>query len=271
MTEPETSVMADDRPPASSDPDSGSVGGAAELPAGWSVAKNGRQFIPNAGRNGPNWRVGDETIEQARERDLAKQAKLGGKKKPDRKPKVKPQSKPKADKPTVEQLAAALEIPLALPVVYVRLATGCDYCANSMRESAPAAARDVAMMAEKNEPLRRLLEWWHAMVTVGVGSQGIAMYAGIPVLHHMAPDPVYNAAGPLLGMPPREPQPGQNGHQHHQPEPAPAGPAPGPRPAPVGMRPRVVNTPPYAATTQAQHAQAAGETGLPSEPPAPTA
>lgn len=188
-------------------------------------------------------RQGDETPDQARirhavlqetkrrkQRDGAlppkKERPKGKGREPD-KPPVTPkakQSAPKRDKPTPAQLAAAAELPLEVLGTFIgHSMLGCSYCAASMRAAAGPAARDLANTT--NPYLLRLLEWWQGVLSVAMKGGGFTQFVGVPLIHHAAPDPMYQFVAPFMGMPAR-PSSGARGGHVHQPPP-PTAPPPG--------------------------------------------
>lgn len=224
----------------------------------WRVDTLGRRYAPKGGgRSGVIKPISDEeTVAEARARgeikDALKDAAKDGVKKarrgpgrpkgkgrrPDPTPPGESRKQPTA-KPAVtpEQLSAALEIPLLIPMLAARHLWHCDYCAENFKRTAPAAAKDIVDVAVStgNPYLLKLLESWQALVSMFLGArgmEGLAMYAGPPFLHHFAPQPVYDFAGPLLGVPPRPAKP--PAHQH------------GPRRAET-QDPRFASAPPPAA------------------------
>jgi hypothetical protein len=84
-------------------------------------------------------------------------------------------------------------------------------------------------MAQQAPALRTFLERvytaWSTVTAAGV----IATYLSKPMLHHLAPEPVLDGIGPVLGVPARPPSPPKQRKPHaHGPTPGPAAAAPGP-------------------------------------------
>jgi hypothetical protein len=240
----------------------------ADTLGAWRVDARGREYLPGEGGRGLLWRQPGETVEQGRAREISerlereagvpRKRRRGKGRKPDPAPGgATAAAKPPKPKATVEQLAAGVEIALApVAAAYGRMVLDCDFCAVRMRAAAPAAAMDIARMADHNPLARGVLERWHGLVAgiMGGGGQGLAELVVVPVLHHAPlPEPIVDLAGPLMGVPPR--RPGSEGppeaHVHGSADAAPAGmghvpPAPS-QPA-FDRRP---NRPPYAAAPAA--------------------
>ena len=110
---------------------------------------------------------------------------------------------------TFSQLLSLPAIWYGLPV-YSTLPTGepavgprCEYCRDHFLRQAPQTSAEIVKLAESNSNLRGGLEKIHNLFAgVGVATT-IANYAGPPVLHHAAPEPLLNSVGPLFGVPPR--------------------------------------------------------------------
>jgi hypothetical protein len=212
---------------------------------------------------GQVWRRGSETIAEALERireqkrsapeEPARPKPKG--RKPDPTPRVDGPKKKEKPRPTTKQLAQAVEVPLGLIPALVYLRTGCGYCRDEMNRRRAGAAQDLANMAATNPLARRALEAVYAVVSGVSGTENIGRFIGIPLIHHAAPEPIFEAVAPLLAMPPR---PVRSPHVHEPPG-APAG---------VGGRPPSeadfmrwlaarrgarTNDPPYSATGAHRH------------------
>lgn len=170
---------------------------------------------------------------------------------PDKPPRPEPPKPPDLKPtPTQAQLAAAAELPFAIAGAFIgRSMLGCEYCSQAMKANAGLAAADLAK--SKNPYVRQLLVWWHGLMYMGAGREGLALFVGVPVIHHLAPQPMYEFVAPFMGMPPRAPSSGQSGHQHgpvsQGPGPAPGAQPPPPPPSPVGVGAPVTLTPQVAA------------------------
>ena len=171
---------------------------------------------------GQVWRRGEETVAEALARvrvqkrataDEPEPPKPKGRRR-DPKPRIDPQAPPKTEKPrpTTKQLAQAVEVPLGLIPALVYLRTGCGYCRDEMNRRRAGAAQDLANMAVTNPLARRALEAVYAVVSGVSGTENIGRFVGVPLIHHVAPAPVFEAVAPLLAMPPRTPP--QDRHVH---------------------------------------------------------
>jgi len=190
-------------------------------------------------------RQGAETPDEARvrhavaqeakrrtQRDQAAPPKQEGPKPKGRKPDRPPTPRatpdvntPAKGKPSQAQLAAAAELPFAVLGAFIgRGVLGCDYCAMTMQANAGRAAADVAK--SKNPYIVNLLVWWHGLMAGAAGAEGLALFAGVPVIHHMAPQPMYEFVAPFMGMPARQQTPKSAPHTHGA-TPPPAGPPAG--------------------------------------------
>lgn len=215
------------------------IDGRTEPVEEWRTDRNGRLYLPRPG-GGLIWaRSETETPAEARVRDqlargvkeTAKQGqRAAGKRgpgrprgkgrRPDPTPPGEKSAPPQPARATPAQLAAALEIPLLAPMLYARYVWECDYCAAHFKAAAPGAAHDLVTAASSNEYLLRALEGWQRIVAgvlAGGRFPGLSIYAGIPFLHHLAPEQALNFIGPMAGIPPRP-----AGHDHKRRQPGPA-------------------------------------------------
>ena len=101
---------------------------------------------------------------------------------------------------TFAMIASAPAIPMAAWV-------HCDYCALHFAVQAPKAAQQLVVLSQENPALRKVMVAVHTYLSELAWAGILGMYLGVPVMHHLAPDRVYNVAAPVLKMPPR-------GHTH---------------------------------------------------------
>lgn len=195
----------------------------------WTADTRGRQFIRARGRSGVVYRQGEETIEQAYERD----AKGPADKRPKRAVKRKPPAPTQIDMREVEHaLAEALSAPAMIAAMQ-----GDDWGTQHFSTQAPIVARNLVNCAQHNPWLREKLI--AAMVGEGPLMNVLAFASlGVAVFGYVVPPIVYYLNPPLIPQTgvemirlkylipdPAERQPdGQV--QAEAPEPAPADPEP---------------------------------------------
>jgi hypothetical protein len=103
----------------------------------------------------------------------------------------------------------------------------CEHCRDHFIRQGPVTAVELVKLGEQSEPLRRVLERvadaWDLLTVAGA----LGAYLTTPLLHHVAPQPVLDGIGPVLGVPPRPPRVprGPRGHHHAPPDAAAAAPA----------------------------------------------
>jgi hypothetical protein len=136
----------------------------------------------------------------------------GGGRPPDPKPTRRKRGK---RRPTTPELEAVLAELLVLPAIPARGVLHCDFCMMHFLTEGPKAAHELAVLAEDNDALRRVLERIHSAMTAITWTAVIGSYVAKPVLHHVAPANVLEAVGPVIGVPPR-PDPRHDGHGHNQ-------------------------------------------------------
>lgn len=117
---------------------------------GWRTDRQGKEFVPRQGKSGIIYRQGDETVEQARERDQRPR---------DQRPR-KPKSKPKPRPPKQTDLR---ELEKLLTEVFCAPAIPCAsfgdlWAAEHFTKQGPMFARNLVNAAEHNPWLRRKLE-----------------------------------------------------------------------------------------------------------------
>jgi transposase-like protein len=138
--------------------------------------------------------------------------------------------------PSDAELFKAMSAVLCFPAVPMQMAVGCDFCAAHFASSGGPAAAELIRLSHTSPGLRTVLNRVYGLYEVLMTGGILALYAGKPLLHHLAPAPVLALAGPLIGVPPR-----QGMHNHPgvvatpmpaaQPDPAPAARPPDPMPA----------------------------------------
>lgn len=101
----------------------------------------------------------------------------------------------------------------------------CDFCADHMLDTADQAAAAAIKDKDLRDALVFLYTQWDRYAGVGV----LAMWLGVPVLHHLAPAPVYRLAAPVVGLPPRGVTASAHAHTNGH------GPAPEPEPMVTGL------------------------------------
>lgn len=132
--------------------------------------------------------------------------------KPDPKPKPREREKPTdPDKPDDLALTRMLGELLTMPAIPMAMLANCDYCRDHFLAEGPRAARELVALSLTNPALRGALESmhtaWSRITIAGV----LAGYLAKPLMHHIAPEPILDAAGPVLGVPPR---PAKPKHKH---------------------------------------------------------
>jgi hypothetical protein len=176
-------------------------------PAGepWRVRKDGREYVPRLEGHGLIWREGDETVEQARQRDAT--AKPDDKKKAKTKPRrpAMPAASRKVDLRELEkELAEALKSPAMLCASF-----GDEWGADHFVKSGPYLARNLVAAAEHNPWLRKRLEQMATgqdaamaiIAMVGVGGALFA-YAAPPIIYYLNL-PVSEKTREMFAIPPR--------------------------------------------------------------------
>jgi transposase-like protein len=169
------------------------------------VAAAARTTAAAGMRGGGSPTVDGETAGDAIVRNIAEGRKHRAKR-TDPKPRTTAAGPPPAaaHKVTDAELVQSLETVLCLPAVPMALYVGCDYCANHFARTGAPAARELVRLSQTSPGLRRALETIHrvrqSLITGGI----LAMYAGKPLLHHLAPNDVLAFAGPVIGVPPRK-------------------------------------------------------------------
>lgn len=177
----------------------------------WRKDRNGREFVgkgPGQGK-GNVYRLGDETVEQARARTIAdRAARDAGETRPRRKTKV-PKLQEAPREVDLKELEASLVEALKAPAM-VSAMFGDEWAAEHFTRSAPYLARNVIRAAEHNPWLRKRLEQAatgeEAMMIVvslvGVAG-GLVMYL-VPPLVWWFNLPVSPKTRELLGVPRRD-------------------------------------------------------------------
>lgn len=141
----------------------------------------------------------------------------GKRKRPDPAPKPRSSRSSRAKKPSspdapddaaLQQMLSEL---LTMPAIPAAMLLDCAYCRDHFIAEGPKAARELVALSLVNPALRGALESihtaWSRVTIAGV----LVGYLAKPMMHHLAPEPVLTAAGPVLGVPPRPPKPS---HQH---------------------------------------------------------
>lgn len=90
-----------------------------------------------------------------------------------------------------------------LPAIPMRLVVHCGYCADHFQHTAPIVAAELVDQARDDQDLHGMLVWMHSNWRRMAWAGTLGMWAGVPLLHHVAPRPVYEAVAPLAGMPPK--------------------------------------------------------------------
>lgn len=143
----------------------------------------------------------------------------------------------KSSEPTSQQLEEALAELLVLPAIPAKAWWHCDFCMQHFLSEGPVAAKELVELSEQNPALRRALVRLHEVIQWLTWGSALGLYVGKPALHHLAPEPLLAAVGPVMKIPPRpEPEHSHNMNGHNAPEssptPAEAGGATGPTPPP---------------------------------------
>lgn len=179
----------------------------ADDEGGWLRDKNGRQYVPRrqgpTGRSGPVYRAGDETVQQALERDaLPPEKKVASKK---RKPPKPPEAPRQTDLKALErELAEALKSPAMVAAMF-----GDPWLPDHFTTSGPYLARNLIVAAEHNPWLLRKLEemasggdaMMKVVTMMGVGGALVA-YA-VPPIVYIFNLPVPDQAREMFSIPPR--------------------------------------------------------------------
>lgn len=168
---------------------------------GWRLDRNGKQYIPRPGRRGNIYRQGEETPEQARERDARPRDERPRKPK---KPK-KPEAPRKVD---LRELEAALAEGFKAPGMACAM-MGDEWAAQHFTMHGPVLARNLVRASEHNPWLRAKLEeaatGEEAMMKVislaGVGVS-CAVYIVPPVIYWLNL-PVPERTRAMFGIPAR--------------------------------------------------------------------
>jgi hypothetical protein len=176
-------------------------------------------------RHFPNPRAGQATahpvepdnMDAASEPPAAPPTAAGGKPRPDPAPRSKRSHRRKPDGPTDEQLEGMVRKVAKAPAIPAALWLRCDFCATHFRETAGPLAAELVQVSHEDQDLREILEWcftsWRRYAWAGM----LLSWLGVPLIHHAAPNRIYGVAGPLMGMPPRQPR-----HDHGPARPMPA-------------------------------------------------
>lgn len=129
--------------------------------------------------------------------------------------------------PTDEQLTNVMTKVAVAPAIPMGLWVQCDFCATHFVNTGPTAAAKLVEMSHDHPALRSLLEklWGTADEIAWAGV--LAMWLGVPIAHHAAPDFIYRWLQAPLNMPPRGvAQPHAHAHNGNGAVP----PTPGPEP-----------------------------------------
>lgn len=173
-------------------------------PAGWKKDAQGREYITIPGRRGPQYRRGQESIQERIDR-----AGRPADEKPKGKSKRKPPGQPDAPKDAdLKGLEAALTEALRSPAMIAGLA-GDLYLADHFTVWGPRLARNLVVSAEHNPWLRCQLEQMAHGGTAAVAvmsllglAGGVIAYAGIPIVY-LFNLPVPALAREMYGIPER--------------------------------------------------------------------
>jgi hypothetical protein len=101
------------------------------------------------------------------------------------------------------QLTEALSEMLCFPAIPMAMVFHCDYCAAHFAATGGPAATELVRLSQTSAGLRSALERIYGIYKVLMTGGILAMYAGKPLIHHLAPADALALAGPLLGIPPR--------------------------------------------------------------------
>jgi hypothetical protein len=174
----------------------------------WRTDARGREFVTARGRSGILYRVGEETVDAAYERDAKGAA--------DKKPRAKSKGTRKPLAPTqvdLKQIEFALAEALSSPAMIVAM-SGDEWGVEHFTTQGPILARNLCAVAEHNPWLRAKLEQFasgeSAMANVVLAlSLGKALMAYIvpPVIYYVNPPFVSPAARRLYSVPEHGPPP----------------------------------------------------------------
>lgn len=133
------------------------------------------------------------------------------------KPRARSRRKPVApDAPDDAALVEMLSQVFTMPAIPAALLLNCEFCRDHFIAEGPRAARELVALSIANPALRGTLESFHSAFSKLTIAGVLAGYLAKPLMHHMAPEPILTAAGPVLGVPPRPEKPKHN----HAPTPA---------------------------------------------------
>lgn len=175
----------------------------------WKEDAQGRQYVGRKdGRPGRIIRQGEESIEQARERDTA-----GPK---DRKPRRRSKTPKMAEAPKkadLKELEKLLAEALKAPAVLAGMA-GDPWAADHFTRAGPYLARNLVLASENNPWLRRKLEEMATgsgdtlMIVISILPviSGMIMYVGPPIVY-LFNLPMSDENRMRFGIPPRKEQP----------------------------------------------------------------
>lgn len=186
--------QADERP-------GGPVAGGAPPGDEWLTDKRGRPYVRARGRQGTVYRVGDETIAEALERDAKPRDQRPRKSKTAK----KPPPPTKADLKELELvLAEALRSPAMICATF-----GDGWAADHFTNQGPVLARNLVVASEHNPWLRRKLEtaasggdMMMQLITM-VGIAGALIGYAIPPVIYWFNLPVPDQARSMFGIPER--------------------------------------------------------------------
>jgi hypothetical protein len=190
---------------------------------GWLTDKGGKHYIPNPTGRGTLRRAGTETVGERIARQAAdagpaapRVRKRGRRRGKDPKPAAgsTPRPKPAVSDLELQQLLEGL---LAAPAIYAAaprpIGLDCAFCAEHFATQAGPTSVQLVALAAENPGLRRVLIQLHdSWVKITYGGI-IAAYVAKPMIHHLAPEPVLENVGGVLGIPPRTPAQ-EEAHQH---------------------------------------------------------
>lgn len=124
--------------------------------------------------------------------------------------------------PGLDQIIQTPDGPQLLPGFRPR----CEFCRDHFIEQGPKSAAELVTLSQQSEPMRRVLEQvtmaWKMISVAGT----LGTYVMKPMLHHLAPAPVLDGVGPVLGVPPRPIVHPEHEHAHGPTSAAPAAAAP---------------------------------------------
>jgi len=171
-------------PPAS---DSAPPGEAAAAPT-WRVDSRGREYAPAKGRNGVVYRQGEETVDEAYERDAK-----GPRDKPPKKRARKPPAPTTID---LKELEHKLAEALAQPAVVAAMA-GDEWAMQHFQTQAPIVARNLVFCAQTNP-------WLHDKLTAAMTGENVLVNAmafialGGALFGYLMPPIIYYLNPPFL-------------------------------------------------------------------------